>query len=141
MVAMTISPMTKREMDAQRRQDEKRFAIEQIQKLASPKYKKRKRSLSKRKKAQQKQLEYDAAMREEARKQASNLENKDSSFIRGVLGKYIYDYDEHKRRQRNDMKSQSIDVHDLSRSVQLPPLQSPVTQPRVTLREQLPKYI
>ena len=67
MLNMTISPQTKREMDHQRRQEEKRLAIEQVQKLASPKYKKRKRSLSKRKKAQQKQLEYDAAMREEAR--------------------------------------------------------------------------
>ena len=61
-------------------------------------------------------------MREVERKKASNLENKDSSFIRGVLGKYIYDYDEHKRRQKQDLRTQSIDVHDMSRSVQLPPL-------------------
>ena len=39
------------------------------------------------------------------------------------------------------MKSQSIDVHDLSRSVQLPPLQSPVENPRPKLKETLPKYV
>ena len=40
-------------------------------------------------------------MREAARKEAASLESKDTSFIRGVLGKYIYDYDEYKRRQLN----------------------------------------
>ena len=65
----------------------------------------------------------------------------DTSFIQGVLGKYLPDYDEFKRRQRHHAMSQSIDAGALSRSLQLPPLMSPEAKPRETLRQQLPKFL
>ena len=65
----------------------------------------------------------------------------DSSFISNVIGKYIYDFDEFKRRQRNHAMSQSIDVHDMSRAIQLPPLVAAPPQPRATLKSQLPQFV
>ena len=65
----------------------------------------------------------------------------DSSFISNVIGKYIYDFDEFKRRQRNHVMSQSIDVHDMSRAIQLPPLVAAPPQPRATLKSQLPQFV
>ena len=37
--------------------------------------------------------------------------------------------------------SQSIDVHDTSRAIQLPPLVAGLPQPRDTLKSQLPRFV
>lgn len=60
-----------------------------------------------------------------------------------MLGKYIYDYDEHKRRQNRHMMSQSIDVHDLNQDLRLPMLDISTIEmpPRKPLRSRLPTFV
>ena len=78
-------------------------------------------------------------------------EEKDEGLchIQTVLNKYLFDYDEFKRRQKEQGLSQTIDVStivdpntiDVSRSVALPPLKTPKMQRRVTLNDNFQRYM
>lgn len=134
MLNLRINPQTAREMKHHKEQVEAEFRRERAAREAQTEEKKpRRRSRPKRKKATSPiEVRYTSKPPEK---------DPDSSFIANVLGKYIFDYDEFKRRQRNHAMSQSIDVHDMSRSIQLPPLVSAPAQPRATLKSQLPQFV
>mmetsp|Transcript_3040 Transcript_3040/g.3569 ORF Transcript_3040/g.3569 Transcript_3040/m.3569 type:complete len:121 (+) Transcript_3040:362-724(+) len=59
-------------------------------------------------------------------------------YIQNVLSKYLFDYDEFKRRQKGQNLSQTIDV---ARSVELPPLKTPTGKRRVTLQDNINRYM
>ena len=132
---LTIKPETAREMEQKKLEEEIKWEREQaIRAAESPKFKRsRKRSRSKHKNTRLSPVT-------EVKQRFDRSENEDCSFIQKILGKYIFDYDEFKLRQKKHKLSQSIDVDGRNKSVQLPPIQSPLGfQPRVSLKEQLLK--